>query len=114
MVGTRRSALDSIPDRRPGRADPDPGVAPRRRRLRVPSWVPPALLLAAILGFWQVWFSVRHIEDFVLPTPARIARAAVDTWPLLPEQIWATVVASLLGMVIGGGAGLALQVLVLR
>ena len=81
---------------------------------RLPSWVPPALLFAALLGVWQVWVSVRHIEDFVLPTPVRIARSAVDAWPLLPDQIWATVVAAVLGMAIGAVTGVVLAALVVR
>ena len=80
----------------------------------LPRWLPPVLLGAFLLAFWQVWVSVRHIEPFVLPTPARIVRAGWQSASLLPHHVWATVVASMAGLVAGAVAGVVLAVLIVR
>jgi len=88
------------------------GAEPRRRWLS--RWVPPVLLVLALLAFWQVWVSVRHVDAFVLPTPGRIVSAAWQSASLLPHHVWATVVASLAGLVAGALAGIVLSVLIVQ
>jgi len=88
------------------------GAEPGRRWLS--RWVPPVLLVLALLACWQVWVSVRHVDAFVLPTPGRIVSAAWQSASLLPHHVWATVVASLAGLVAGALAGIVLSVLIVQ
>ncbi len=72
------------------------------------------LLGVALLGSWQLWVGVRHVEPFVLPTPGRIVRAGWQSAYLLPHHLWATVVASLTGLLAGAVAGVVLALLIVR
>ena len=76
--------------------------------------MPPALLVAAALGVWEVWVAVRHVEPYVLPTPARVARAGWDSAYLLPGHLITTITESLVGLVIGAVVGVALAVVIVR
>ncbi|MDQ6696102.1 MAG: ABC transporter permease [Actinomycetota bacterium] len=131
---TPRAGLASSPSPRPAGADSDTDTgdgrdddATRARvdgpqsihgssasSRRLPGWLPPMLLLVALVAFWQVWVSVHHIDAFVLPTPGRIGRAGWQSASLLPHHIWATVVASVAGLVAGAVAGVALAVLIVQ
>ncbi len=91
-----------------------PGAEPSTTRGWVLRWLPPVLLVVALLAFWQLWVSVRHVDAFVLPTPGRIVRAAWQSASLLPHHIWATVLASLAGLVAGALAGIVLAVLIVQ
>jgi len=73
-------------------------------------WVLPVLLLAMLIGAWQVAASTGflanalNVEDFLVPSPAEIASAAWDNRSLLLENTWVTLREILLGF------GLALAV----
>lgn len=75
-------------------------------------WGPPALLLAALVGLWQAWVVVNDTPAYVLPSPARIGGAFIDSAPLLPGHVLATVVEAVLGLLVGAVVGVALAVLV--
>lgn len=79
---------------------------------RLRRWGPPAVLLAALVGGWQTWVLVAHTPAYVLPSPARIAGAFVDSAPLLPGHVGATVLEAVGGLVVGAATGGALAVLV--
>lgn len=72
--------------------------------------MPPVLGFAAVLVVWQVWVSWRGIADYVLPTPAHIARTAWDTRADQPARVVATTSIALLGLAIGTAAGVALSI----
>ena len=77
-------------------------------------WVAPTLGFGALVAAWQAWVQVGGIEPYVLPSPGRIARTAVDLAPELPGRAWPTLWVAIVGLAIGAVAGAALAVLVVR
>jgi ABC-type nitrate/sulfonate/bicarbonate transport system permease component len=80
-------------------------------------WLPPLLLLAALIGAWQVAASTGaladalNLESFLVPSPAEIAQAIWENRSLLAENAWVTLREILLGFGLGVFAGLLFAVL---
>jgi NitT/TauT family transport system permease protein len=82
-------------------------------------WLAPALLLAALIGAWQLASSTGAIadalslEDFLVPSPAEIAESLWDNRGLLAENAWVTLREMLLGigcaLVVGVGFAVLMQ-----
>ncbi|MBI2708512.1 MAG: ABC transporter permease [Actinobacteria bacterium] len=83
-----------------------------RARALLARWVPPLLLLAASIGAWELWVIVRRPPAYVLPSPGRIAAAAVDAAPGLPAHTATTLVEAVVGTAAGALAGVAVAVLI--
>jgi len=85
----------------------------------VKRWAFPALLLATLIGLWQLAASTGALADLLgldpilVPSPAEIASALWDNRSLLAENAWVTVKEILLGflcgLVIGLGFGFLLR-----
>jgi putative hydroxymethylpyrimidine transport system permease protein len=79
-------------------------------------WVLPALLLAILLGAWQIAASTGAIaealslEDFLVPSPAEIASSLWENRSLLAENAWVTLREMLLGILAALAIGLAFAV----
>jgi NitT/TauT family transport system permease protein/putative hydroxymethylpyrimidine transport system permease protein len=79
-------------------------------------WLAPALLLAALVGAWQVAASTGaiadalHIEPFLVPSPSEIADSLWQNRSLLAENAWVTMKEVLLGIGCALVAGLAFAV----
>jgi NitT/TauT family transport system permease protein/putative hydroxymethylpyrimidine transport system permease protein len=77
----------------------------------------PALLLAALVGLWQLAAStgvladVLNVESFLVPSPAEIASSLWENRALLAENAWVTLQEILLGFLCGLAAGIAFAVL---
>jgi ABC-type nitrate/sulfonate/bicarbonate transport system permease component len=73
----------------------------------------PALLLAALIGAWQLAASsgvladVLNVESFLVPSPAEIAESLWQDRSLLVENAWVTMQEILLGFLCGLAVGLA-------
>lgn len=80
-------------------------------------WLPPVLVLAALIGLWQVAAStgaladVLGLESFLVPSPAEIGAALWENRSLLAENAWVTLQEILLGFLCGLLAGLGFAVL---
>jgi ABC-type nitrate/sulfonate/bicarbonate transport system permease component len=67
-------------------------------------WLLPALLLAALLGAWQLAASsgfladVLGLESFLVPSPAEVGEALWNSRSLLAENAWVTLREILLGL----------------
>src|SRR5712671_5039884 len=70
---------------------------------------PPVLLIATILGVWQL---VGGGSRATMPAPSQIVRAFVDTRGVLPAHIATTLTETGLGVVLGVSIGVVLAVLV--
>jgi ABC-type nitrate/sulfonate/bicarbonate transport system permease component len=77
-------------------------------------WVPPVVGFVALVGAWQWWVSARHIDAFLLPTPGRIGRAAIDDAGRWPSATLATLTVAGAGFVLGAAIGVALALLISR
>ncbi|MGZ8666795.1 MAG: ABC transporter permease, partial [Solirubrobacterales bacterium] len=79
-------------------------------------WVLPALVLAALLGAWQIAAgsgaiaSALHLEDFLVPSPSEIATVLWEDRSLLADNAWVTLKEIVLGFACALAAGLAFAV----
>jgi putative hydroxymethylpyrimidine transport system permease protein len=79
-------------------------------------WLLPVLLLAGLVGTWQVAASagllagLLNVEDFLVPSPAEIAEALWQSRSLLAENAWVTLKEVVLGFAIAAIVGLAFAV----
>ncbi len=81
---------------------------PAVRRAR--SLLPSLVLVAALVGGWQVVVSARGIAPYLLPAPARIADAFVSARALLAAPVLTTTQEAVAGLLIGAAVGAALAV----
>jgi len=82
-------------------------------------WLLPTLLLAVLLGAWQVAAStgaladLLNLESFLVPSPAEIAESLWQSRSLLTENAWVTLREMLLGLgfafAVGVGFGAAMH-----
>ena len=79
-------------------------------------WLLPALLLAALIGAWQLAASsgflaeVLGLESFLVPSPAEVGESLWDSRSLLAENAWVTLKEMLLGLGCALLAGLGFAV----
>lgn len=79
-------------------------------------WLYPALLLAALIGLWQLAASsgfmaeVLDLADFLVPSPAEIASSLWEDRSTLAENGWVTLVEIVLGFALSVAIGLLFAV----
>ena len=79
-------------------------------------WAPPLLLLAVLLGAWQIAASsgaiasALDLEDYLVPSPSEIATSLWENRSLLAENAWVTLQEILLGLGCAVVAGLAFAI----
>jgi ABC-type nitrate/sulfonate/bicarbonate transport system permease component len=81
-------------------------------RRGIVSALPPALLVAALLGAWEVYVDSGSTSSFVLPAPHAIATALWDNAGLLAANLRPTATEVVLGIVLALVLGFALAVLI--
>lgn len=80
----------------------------------------PALLLAALLGLWQIACSTGaiadalNLEDFLVPSPSEIASSLWENRELLAENAWVTLREMLLGILAAFVVGVGFAILMHR
>lgn len=76
-------------------------------------WVLPTLLIAGLVGLWQIAAStgaiadVLNLDPILIPSPAEIATALWDNRSLVAENAWVTMKEIFFGFLIGLAVGLA-------
>ena len=79
-------------------------------------WLLPTLLIAALIGAWQIAASngaladLLNLESFLVPSPAEIAESLWQSRSLLAENAWVTLQEVLLGFGCAVAAGLTFAV----
>lgn len=81
-----------------------------RRALR--EYLPPLVLLAALIGLWEAWVAVADTPAYRLPAPSAIWRAFVEGRDVLPTHVATTVVEALAGLFVGAVAGVGVAIAV--
>ena len=75
--------------------------------------VPPALLVAALAGLWELYARAGSVDDFILPAPSEIAQALWEDRSLLWSNLLVTAQEVGLGviaaLVLGFGLAVALH-----
>ncbi len=74
-------------------------------------FLPLAISLVLLLGFWEAVVRYFDVPVFVLPSPLAIAGGVVDKWPVLQSAVLATLEEALIGFALGIAIGLLLAVL---
>jgi ABC-type nitrate/sulfonate/bicarbonate transport system permease component len=82
------------------------------QRLRVRSWLPPAVLIVVLLAIWELGVAVTGTPAYVLPAPSMVWSAFGEVRPLLGEHIVTTMTEALVGIAAGAVAGVVLAVAV--
>jgi ABC-type nitrate/sulfonate/bicarbonate transport system permease component len=73
---------------------------------------PPAVLLALLIGVWEVWVRLEHIDPAVLAPPSRVAAALVDTSGILAGHAATTLAETAIGLVIGTCVGVGIAAVI--
>lgn len=71
----------------------------------------PLLLLAALIGGWELLARAGGIENYLLPAPSEVARALVEDRGLLLPDAWVTAQEVLLGFGLAVAVGVLLAIL---
>lgn len=74
--------------------------------------LPPLILIAALLGGWEIACRALAVPPYLLPPPSAVSAALRESWPLLLGSAWATLSTALLALIIASlvACGLALTV----
>lgn len=74
--------------------------------------LPPLILIAALLGGWEIACRALAVPPYLLPPPSAVWTALLESWSLLLSSAWATLSTALLALVIASlvACGLALGV----
>jgi NitT/TauT family transport system permease protein len=93
--------LNSVESRRDTGVPNDAGKVSRLRQVRLPAALRYAMLLAALLGLWQIY--VTFVGQISLPGPLEVAGALSEGWSggRLAAATWTTLGTLALGMLIG-------------
>lgn len=76
--------------------------------------VPAAIFFLLLLVAWQVVVDVRHVSDFILPSPLVILRTTLRYFPLMMRHTWTTTYEIALGFVIGNAIAVVMALLIVN
>ena len=73
-------------------------------------YLPPALLLAALIGAWELYVDLGGVDSLILPSPHQVASALYDQRSLLWSSFLVTAREVVLGILVAALTGLVLAV----
>ena len=74
-------------------------------------YAPALVLLAALVGVWELFVQVLDTRPYILPAPSAIWEALLDKGHLLPNHIQATALEAILGLLAAAAGGVLLAVI---
>ncbi len=75
-------------------------------------YAPALVLLAALVGLWELFVQVLDTRPYILPAPSAIWEALLDKGHLLPNHIQATATEAILGLLAAAAGGVLLAVVI--
>ncbi|MGI8552888.1 MAG: ABC transporter permease [Dehalococcoidia bacterium] len=72
--------------------------------------MPPVLALLVAVFAWRAWIGAAHVPSYLVPAPEAVAQRLIDDPVFYLNQSRVTLEEALLGLLLGGGAGLLLAV----
>jgi putative hydroxymethylpyrimidine transport system permease protein len=100
-----------MPPLAPPEVPPRPAGRMARARAILRRCWPPALIILAGLGLWELIVQLAHVPGYLLPAPSSIAADMATDWPVLEPALLVTLQEVLLGFVMAAAAGVGLAVL---
>lgn len=89
-----------------------PTINPARTLKRAAiTGLPPLFLLALAIGVWWAYVLLADVKPYLAPSPEQVARRWMSGLSFFYGEGWVTLQEALGGLLIGGGAALALAVL---
>ena len=79
---------------------------------RLSQYLPASLLILALLLIWQTATVIWQIQEWLLPSPTQIGKAAIEARGLLGPQVWQTAKETLLGFALALGTGTLLALII--
>jgi NitT/TauT family transport system permease protein len=76
--------------------------------------LPAAVFFLLLLAGWQAAVVVRHVSDFILPSPLAILETTIRDFPLLLRHTWTTTYEIGIGFGIGNAIAVALALLIVN
>jgi putative hydroxymethylpyrimidine transport system permease protein len=73
-------------------------------------WLAPAALLALLIGGWELFAKLGHVENYLLPAPSEVASALWNDRDLLAPDTWVTAREVLLGFGLALVTGIAIAI----
>lgn len=90
-----------------------PGLSKRRRRPgRFRTAAPSVVLLLVIFGVWQLYVSLKHVNEVILPSPWDVLQSLATSKQLLATNLAVTGEEIVIGFLIGSAAGVVLGILI--
>lgn len=80
--------------------------------VRMRQWLPPAALLIAAAGVWELWVRLDETPAWLLPSPSAVARTLVEDRALLARHGWVTLQEVIAGFAVALVAGVLLAVVI--
>ncbi|NNK56168.1 MAG: ABC transporter permease subunit, partial [Desulfofustis sp.] len=59
------------------------------------------VLMAGLIGLWQLLVVVTQVPPYILPAPLPVALALAEQWPVLLKHLWTTAFEIIAGLLIG-------------
>jgi len=90
-----------------------PGLSGQRRRPgRFRTAVPSIVLLLVIFGIWQLYVSLNHVNEVILPSPWEVLKSLATNKSLLATNLAVTGEEIIIGFLVGSAAGIILGILI--
>ena len=69
----------------------------------------PILVVAVLIGIWQIGVMVSGVPQYILPSPGAVATSLFKDWGILAPALWVTtqITMASLGLALIGGVGIA-------
>ena len=90
--------------------EPGAPVIKRRRRTSPARMLLPVAVVAGLIAIWQLVCSVFRIPTYIIPSPVEVWASLTANWAMLMQNMWPTLIESVLGFLLGNLVAILLAV----